>query len=251
MSICKQCGSQQPDGTRFCNVCGAPMGNAPQPESTSLEEGWVEDPQTDQPLPKPEPDRQPEPYQPPVQPYQEPQYVQQAPPAQPYPPVPPTPPAAPNTPENNKKPKKKRVGFVIPLLIIVLLGAGYFGYNWMKGKGLLNPRNEPDPRGSILPEGTDPSGDILPGGEDISGATDNPIRDFLLGDEAPAEDGVESLEEELTPEERASYLEALMARSQEELDAELAKGAAGDQAKIKEIQDFLPIAREELKKLKQ
>ena len=231
MSFCPQCGAQIPDSASFCPSCGAPLAAAPAPS-----------PQ-------------------PAQPYQQPQYFQQAPPAQPYSPVPPTPPASPKAPKNKKQQKKARGGFVKILLVVILLGAGYFGYNWLKDNGLLNLGGDPDPSGTILPEGTDPFGGALSEGEENSGALGNIIRDFLLGDNTlmgdgfesldDGSDGFESLEEDMTQEERASYLEALMGRSQDELNAELAKGAAGDQAKIKEIRDFLQIAKEELNKLKQ
>ena len=80
---------------------------------------------------------------------------------------------------------------------------------------------------------------------------------FPKAEELERTDVIEPNEEErlqsnddMTPQERAVFIEALIERSEAELEEELAKGDAADMEKVKEIREGIAKAREVLNELK-
>ena len=66
----------------------------------------------------------------------------------------------------------------------------------------------------------------------------------------PKAEVLENSEDDLTVEERIAYLEALLQRSEDQLEEELAKGDNADMKIVKENHEGIIRIREELKKLK-
>lgn len=46
--LCKKCGTQNPDTSRFCSLCGAPLKSAQQPTSSHPQQSYVKDPARNQ-----------------------------------------------------------------------------------------------------------------------------------------------------------------------------------------------------------
>ena len=46
--LCKKCGTQNPDTSRFCSLCGAPLKSAKQPTSSHPQQSYVKDPARNQ-----------------------------------------------------------------------------------------------------------------------------------------------------------------------------------------------------------
>ena len=66
----------------------------------------------------------------------------------------------------------------------------------------------------------------------------------------PKAEVLENSEDDLTVEERIAYLEALLQRSEDQLEEELAKGDNADMKIVKEIHEGIIRIREDLRKLK-
>ena len=66
----------------------------------------------------------------------------------------------------------------------------------------------------------------------------------------PKSEVLENSEDDLTVEERIAYLEALLQRSEDQLEEELAKGDNADMESVKEIHEGIIRIREDLRKLK-
>ena len=66
----------------------------------------------------------------------------------------------------------------------------------------------------------------------------------------PKAEVLENSEDDLTVEERIAYLEALLQRSEDQLEEELAKGDNADMESVKEIHEGIIRIREDLRKLK-
>lgn len=66
----------------------------------------------------------------------------------------------------------------------------------------------------------------------------------------PKAEVLENSEDDLTVEERIAYLEALLQRSEDQLEEELAKGDNADMKIVKEIHEGITWIREDLRKLK-
>ena len=91
---------------------------------------------------------------------------------------------------------------------------------------------------NVIPKGDE---SIFPKAEEIDRT------DVIEPDE---EEGFQS-NDDMTPQERAVFMESLIERSEAELEEELAKGDAADMEKVKEIREGIANARKVLKELKQ
>lgn len=99
------------------------------------------------------------------------------------------------------------------------------------------------------PEVSTDDTDLIPKGDEsiFPKAEEIDRTDVIEPDE---EEGFQS-NDDMTPQERAVFMESLIERSEAELEEELAKGDAADMEKVKEIREGIANARKVLKELKQ
>jgi hypothetical protein len=91
---------------------------------------------------------------------------------------------------------------------------------------------------NVIPKGDE---SIFPKAEELDRT------DIIEPDE---EEGFQS-NDDMTPQERAVFMESLIERSEAELEEELAKGDAADMEKVKDIREGIANARKVLNELKQ
>lgn len=112
-----------------------------------------------------------------------------------------------------------------------------------------SPKTEQHQPVKSEPEVSTDDTDLIPKGDEsiFPKAEEIDRTDVIEPDE---EEGFQS-NDDMTPQERAVFMESLIERSEAELEEELAKGDAADMEKVKEIREGIANARKVLKELKQ
>ena len=157
--------------------------------------------------------------------------------------------------------KSKHQYLKIALVVVALLSASFI-LEGCKNKGGM----QQEISGQNQEDSVDSDILVMPSDDDVimvyeDDATDvsdidqpTPSRDDqMVSDE---DDGFESNDgfqniSDMPIQERAEYLEGLLERSEEELNAELAKGSRADQAKVKQLREAIATIRKSLGELKQ
>ena len=250
MKFCMQCGAELSEEAKYCRSCGAKVnsakthGNAKAPDT----EGDVKAPDTESDIKVPDtevnvkaPDTDgefvlaswdaPAPRDTAVRHEEKPKKEEE--------------PQAKEEPRAKEEPqvKEKKQGclsylFLYAKVIFIAVGLVFllvFFIGFFSDDKPDSPKTEQHQPLNVEPEVSTDDATRIPKGDD-------PVM--------PKAEVLENSEDDLTVEERIAYLEALLQRSEDQLEEELAKGDNADMKSVKEIREGITWIREELKELK-